>query len=266
MLMHNFENVSAGVSGPSAYGYSADGHNWTLSREIPYDCTLMFTDGSNLSVGGCGNRPKLAFQPGSDAVPIGLFSGAGRHPPTKPGGAAGEYTLFRPVMSAPTDDADKAAVATASDTGLQLKTDDTANSMPAVQPHIFFALADDTGWNSVGWHARSNSAKLEVSTPNLDALARNGIELSRSYAFKYCSPSRCSIQSGRNPIHVQTGNAVFGTGGGIPSNMTCLATKLKQRGYRTVMAGKVCWHIPQSVRSVFMCLPNRRALTASSLS
>ena len=31
MLMHNFENVSAGVSGPSAYGYSADGHSWTLS-------------------------------------------------------------------------------------------------------------------------------------------------------------------------------------------------------------------------------------------
>ena len=110
----------------------------------------------------------------------------------------------------------------------------------AAPPHIFFALADDTGWNNVGWHARANAAGAEVSTPNLDALATAGIELTRSYAFKYCSPSRCAIQSGRNPIHVQVGNAVFGAGGGIPDQMTCLATKLKQRGYRTVMVGK--WH------------------------
>jgi hypothetical protein len=179
MLMHNFENVSTRVSGPSAYGYSADGHNWTLfrpgisfgskivepliitrylsvitaeskvitsnllafsrnykklnymdeprSREIPYDCTLTFTDGSNLSVGGCGNRPKLAFQPGSDAVPIGLFSGVGRHPLTKPGGAAGEYTLFRPVLSAHSSSSAATAAATTSYTSL-LKTDDTADT------------------------------------------------------------------------------------------------------------------------------------------
>lgn len=104
MRMHNFENVSAGVGAPSAYGYSADGHNWTLSWEIPYECALLFTDGSNISVGGCGNRSQLAFRPGSDAVPIGLFSGAGRHPVTKPGGAAGEYTLFRPVNFKSDDD------------------------------------------------------------------------------------------------------------------------------------------------------------------
>ena len=110
----------------------------------------------------------------------------------------------------------------------------------AAPPHIFFALADDTGWNNVGWHARANAAGAEVSTPNLDALATAGIELTRSYAFKYCSPSRCAIQSGRNPIHVQVGNAVFRAGGGIPDQMTCLASKLKQRGYRTVMVGK--WH------------------------
>ena len=60
----------------------------------------------------------------------------------------------------------------------------------------------------VGWHARSNAAGGEVQTPRLDALAADGIVLHRTYAFKYCSPTRCAIQSGRNPIHVNVDNAV----------------------------------------------------------
>eukprot|EP01051_Picozoa_sp_SAG22_P001277 SAG22_NODE_48_length_24654_cov_4.406394_25_plen_566_part_00 len=148
-----------------------------------------------------------------------------------------EWWAEAPTLNLRYPETANASVVVVVDQFPSLKSDDDGSAKP--RPHILFALADDTGWNSVGWHARSNAARLEVSTPNLDALVRSGIELTRSYAFKYCSPSRCSIQSGRNPIHVQTGNANFGIGGGIPANMTCLATKLKQRGYRTVMAGKV---------------------------
>ena len=108
----------------------------------------------------------------------------------------------------------------------------------ALRPHVLLVLADDTGWNNLGWHARTNAAGAEVSTPVLDSLVAEGIELDRAIAFKYCSPSRCALQSGRNPIHVNVHNDVFSNDTGIPVQMTCLASKLKLAGYRTVAAGK----------------------------
>jgi arylsulfatase B len=35
-----------------------------------------------------------------------------------------------------------------------------------------------------------------------------GIEMDRQYVYKYCSPTRSAIQSGRNPYHVNPLNAV----------------------------------------------------------
>ena len=58
-------------------------------------------------------------------------------------------------------------------------------------------MADDTGWNNVGWH------NDQMKTPNADALVKEGIELDRHYAFLYCSPSRSSFMTGRLPYHVQ---------------------------------------------------------------
>ena len=70
-------------------------------------------------------------------------------------------------------------------------------------PHIVAILADDYGWANVGYH----HASREVATPSIDALRQSGIELTRHYAYKYCSPSRCSFQTGRLPVHVNTRNA-----------------------------------------------------------
>jgi arylsulfatase B len=68
-------------------------------------------------------------------------------------------------------------------------------------PHVVFLLIDDFGWADASWH-RPDSFK-EVQTPNMHELLRAGIELDQAYAYKYCSPSRSAIQSGRNPIHVR---------------------------------------------------------------
>ena len=38
-------------------------------------------------------------------------------------------------------------------------------------------------------------------------LVADGIELNRAYQYKFCSPTRCSLQSGRLPVHVNTENA-----------------------------------------------------------
>lgn len=119
------------------------------------------------------------------------------------------------------------------------------------KPHILLILVDDFGFNNVGFHRERNGSggKLdrEVSTPNLDNLARSGIELNRHYTYNYCSPSRASLQSGRLPVHVSwfnddpiTHNPEDPVSGfaGIPRNMTGIAEKLRGAGYRTHMTGK----------------------------
>jgi arylsulfatase I/J len=111
-------------------------------------------------------------------------------------------------------------------------------------------LVDDYGWNNVGFHAKDQANAAEIKTPVMDGLATSGIILDRHYAFRYCSPSRSALNSGRNPIHVNTGNdgltlvnpadPVSGFAG-IPRNMTCIGNKLSEAGYYTGQAGK--WHL-----------------------
>jgi arylsulfatase A-like enzyme len=124
-----------------------------------------------------------------------------------------------------------------------------AHRAAAAKPHVLLVLADDLGYGNVGWtRAANNCSTPEVQTPRLDELVREGIELTRFYAYHMCSPSRSSLLSGRLPIHVNVVNAdptiynaseSSGTGAGIPRNMTGLASKMKEGGYRTHMVGKV---------------------------
>jgi hypothetical protein len=115
----------------------------------------------------------------------------------------------------------------------------------AKQPHIVMVLVDDWGWANAGWHRPAGFA--EVQTPNLDALVRGGIELDRAYAFKVCSPTRSSFQSGRLPVHVNIANDCCDVANpadpvsgfaAIPRNMTGIATKLREVGYATHQVGK----------------------------
>ena len=104
------------------------------------------------------------------------------------------------------------------------------------------------GWANVGYHR--NSTGVDVSTPNIDGLVSVGLELDQHYAFSVCSPSRCSLLSGRLPIHVNdknrnnglynSANPVSGYAG-IPRDMTTLGTKMKQGNYSTHVVGK--WNV-----------------------
>ena len=58
------------------------------------------------------------------------------------------------------------------------------------RPNIVFILADDLGWNDVGFHG-----SRQVQTPFLDSLANDGIILNNYYTMTVCSPSRQGIVS-----------------------------------------------------------------------
>ena len=114
----------------------------------------------------------------------------------------------------------------------------------AVPPSFFVLLLDDMGWANVGFHSPNST---EVVTPNLDALAAEGVILERFYTHKFCAPSRCALQSGRHPIHVNVLNSPLNQHNprdrvsgymGIPRNFTGIAEKLKAANYSTKMWGK----------------------------
>jgi len=72
------------------------------------------------------------------------------------------------------------------------------------RPSIIFILVDDWGFGNVGVH---NPGNKNVVTPNIDRIISEGLLLNRSYVFKYCSPTRSALQTGRNPIHVNVLNS-----------------------------------------------------------
>ena len=65
-----------------------------------------------------------------------------------------------------------------------------ASETKQMKLNIVIILVDDLGWNDVGYHNEN------VSTPNIDRLAKAGVELDRFYVNPTCSPTRASLMSG----------------------------------------------------------------------
>ena len=66
-------------------------------------------------------------------------------------------------------------------------------------PHLVFVLADDLGWNDVGFHGS------EIRTPHLDALAAGGVLLDNYYTQPLCTPSRSQLLTGRYQVRSAPG-------------------------------------------------------------
>ncbi len=65
----------------------------------------------------------------------------------------------------------------------------------ADKPNIIVILTDDQGWGDLSVHGNTN-----ISTPNIDRLASQGMALDRFYVCPICSPTRAEFMTGRyNP-------------------------------------------------------------------
>lgn len=99
-------------------------------------------------------------------------------------------------------------------------------------------VADDLGWNDVGWHAGS-----DCKTPHLDALAATGLQLDQMYVQHICSPTRSALMSGKYPIHTGLSHGVIRPTSpyGLPLSEVTLAQEMRAAGYATHAVGK--WHL-----------------------
>lgn len=100
------------------------------------------------------------------------------------------------------------------------------------QPHVIYILSDEHFGG-----AMSHAGDPNVQTPNMDALAKEGVSLSRAYSnCPICTPSRGTIFSGR---HAHAGPVQFFFDVFKPTSPST-ATCLREAGYHTAYFGK--WH------------------------
>jgi len=105
-------------------------------------------------------------------------------------------------------------------------------------PNLILITADDLGWKGL-----SSTGNENVSTPNIDRLAREGVRFSHAFvAASSCAPSRASLITGQYPhTNGVTGlTHIHPTKSLSPFHRT-LPELLREAGFNTALQGK--WHV-----------------------
>ncbi len=128
-------------------------------------------------------------------------------------------------------------------------------------PNIIFFLADDLGYGEVGVYGQE-----KIRTPNIDALAKNGMRFTQHYSGSpVCAPARCVFLTGKHTGHAFIrGNDEWKERGDvwnyekacldpalegqrpIPGQTVTIAKLLKKAGYKTSIVGKWGLGAPES--------------------
>jgi arylsulfatase len=123
----------------------------------------------------------------------------------------------------------------------------------SAKPNIIYILADDLGYAELGCYGQK-----KIETPNIDALAANGIKFTQHYSgAPVCAPSRCVLLTGKHLGHAQIrGNDEWASRGPVwdfeamarepnlegqrplkPGTIT-IGRLLQNAGYKTAIVGK----------------------------
>ena len=104
------------------------------------------------------------------------------------------------------------------------------------RPNILILWGDDIGWFNI---SHNNRGMMGYETPNIDRVAREGIEFTDYYAQQSCTAGRAAFITGQNPV--RTGLTKVGVPGaetGLQAEDPTVAELLKPLGYRTGQFGK----------------------------
>ena len=116
---------------------------------------------------------------------------------------------------------------------------------PEKKPNILLVVADDLGYTDIGSYGG------EIDTPNLDALAQQGMKFTDFHVSVSCSPTRSMLLSGNDNHVAGLGNmrelltdnqkGKPGYEGHLNERVASLAEVLRSGDYHTYLAGK--WHL-----------------------
>lgn len=140
--------------------------------------------------------------------------------------------------------------------GMALSFPMAGKSAEVSKPNIVVILVDDMGFSDIGCYGS------EIETPNLDALAADGLRFTQFYNTSRCCPTRAALLTGLYSHQTGQGGMVLdqdvpGYRGRINNNCVTIAEVLRGEGYFTAMAGK--WHVGER----FGVVPSTRGFDRS---
>ncbi len=126
-----------------------------------------------------------------------------------------------------------------------------SSATAAERPNVIVILSDDMGFSDIGCYGS------EVETPNLDALAADGLRFTQFYNTARCCPTRAALLTGLYPHQAGIGHMVGEHNGGgdgarpapyqgdLNEHCVTIAEVMRTVGYKNYCAGK--WHVTPKV-------------------
>lgn len=109
------------------------------------------------------------------------------------------------------------------------------SSLAGRRPNIILILTDDQGYGDVARHGNPT-----IKTPNLDRMYDEGVRLTDYHVSPTCSPTRCSIMTGRHEFKSGVTHTIMERER-MSLKATTIAQVLQSAGYKTGIFGK--WHL-----------------------
>jgi arylsulfatase A-like enzyme len=111
------------------------------------------------------------------------------------------------------------------------------------RPNIVLIMSDDMGYSDIGCYGG------EIETPNLDALAKGGVQFTQFYNTARCCPTRAALLTGLYSHqagigHMMEDKGLDGYRGDLNNRCVTIAEALRPTGYKNYMIGK--WHVTKS--------------------